>query len=95
MKRKAQRADANDAKDNPLGVVLRGLRKKRGLSQEGLSFESGLDRTYISLLERGIRNPTLSTIQRLASALHVSSARLVHLVEVAATKGGSDADENR
>jgi transcriptional regulator with XRE-family HTH domain len=40
-----------------------------GLSQEGLAAAAGLDRTYISSLERGKRNPTLITQERIAAAL--------------------------
>lgn len=47
------------------------------LSQEQLAELSGLDRTYISGIERGVRNPTLSTAERLAQALGVPLAWLV------------------
>lgn len=40
------------------GVVLTELRKRKKLSQEQLATDCGLDRTYISLLERGMRQPT-------------------------------------
>jgi len=59
------------------GRVLRELRAKAGLSQEQLALSAGLDRTYISLLERGLRQPTLSTLFRLADILEVAPATMV------------------
>ena len=56
---------------------LRAHRSRVGLSQEALGFRSRLHRTEISLLERGAREPRLSTIVRLARALHVSPADLL------------------
>jgi transcriptional regulator with XRE-family HTH domain len=53
------------------GKRLRELREARGLTQEGLAHEAGLDRTYISSVERGERNISLENIERLASALGV------------------------
>src|SRR5579863_5259811 len=61
--------------------VLRDLRKKAGLSQEKLGFESGYHRTYIGMLERGLMNPSLSTILSLASALDVPPGDFVALVD--------------
>ena len=52
------------------------LRKERGLSQEELAELSGLDRTYISGIERGLRNVALRNIEALANALGVSIAEL-------------------
>lgn len=53
------------------GSTLRKVRKAKGLSQEALAVLSGLDRTYISGLERGRRNPTLKIIGQLAATLDV------------------------
>jgi transcriptional regulator with XRE-family HTH domain len=59
-----------------LGANLRRLRKAKGLSQEKFALEHGLDRTYVSGIERGARNPTIVVVQRLADALDVSVADL-------------------
>jgi transcriptional regulator with XRE-family HTH domain len=59
------------------GRVLRELRRARGLSQEQLASLSDFDRTYPSLLERGLRTPTLSVIFRLAEVLGITASTLV------------------
>ncbi|MFH1933720.1 MAG: helix-turn-helix transcriptional regulator [Pseudomonadota bacterium] len=51
------------------GATLRETRIEQGLSQEDLGFKSGLHRTYISLLERGLKSPSLHTIFKLSQAL--------------------------
>jgi transcriptional regulator with XRE-family HTH domain len=56
-----------------VGFNVRRHRKERGLSQEGLAFESGLHRTYISGVERGMRNPTVVVLEKIAAALKVPS----------------------
>lgn len=56
---------------------VRRLRKERGLSQEKLAFEAGLHRTYISGIERAIRNVSLDNIGVIATALGVSPAVLL------------------
>ena len=53
------------------GKRLRTLREEKGYSQEELGFRAHLDRTYVSGIERGIRNPALKNIARLANALDV------------------------
>jgi transcriptional regulator with XRE-family HTH domain len=58
------------------GQRIRMLRKERGLSQEDLAELSGLDRTYISGIERGVRNVALRNIEALAQALGVSISDL-------------------
>jgi transcriptional regulator with XRE-family HTH domain len=62
---------------NAFGAVLRDCRVKVGLSQEALAGTAGVDRTFVSLLERGLRQPTLETLFRLAGALGVSPATMV------------------
>src|SRR5579863_8949578 len=61
--------------------VLRDLRKKAGLSQEKLGFESGYHRTYIGMLERGLMNPSLRTILSIATALEIPAGQFVGLIE--------------
>lgn len=63
------------------GQVLRELRQERGLSQERLALECGLDRTFVSLLERGLRQPTLSSMFTLAKGLGTTLSEMVRRVE--------------
>jgi transcriptional regulator with XRE-family HTH domain len=50
---------------------LRTLRKARGLSQEEVAHRAGIDRTYISALERSVYNPSIDVVARLADVLGV------------------------
>lgn len=63
------------------GVVVRELRIKAGLTQEQLGFEAGVRRTFVSVLELGQQQPTLTTIFKLAPALGLNPAALIELVE--------------
>lgn len=54
-----------------LAKNVKALRKSLGLSQEGLAFECDIDRTYISKVERGIANPSLLILFRIADVLKV------------------------
>ncbi len=63
------------------GQVLRKVREDSGFSQEHLASECGLDRTYISLIERGQRNPTLKTVFVLSEALEVAPSTLIRKIE--------------
>ncbi len=56
---------------------LRRFREAKGLSQEQLAYGAGLDRTYVSSCERGQRNVTLRSLQRLADGLGVSVIELL------------------
>ena len=57
---------------NLFGEHIRKFRKSKGLSQEELALQSGLDRTYIGGVERGERNISLINICRIADALSIS-----------------------
>jgi transcriptional regulator with XRE-family HTH domain len=59
-----------------------------GLSQEDLCFKSELDRTYISGIERGVRNPTVKTVRRIAAALGTAPSRLMAAAEGRASGAG-------
>ena len=63
------------------GKVLRALRAERGLSQEALALEAGVQRNYVSLIERGVNQPTITTIFKLATALEMKPSQVVELVE--------------
>ncbi|WP_082445929.1 helix-turn-helix domain-containing protein [Sphingomonas sp. Leaf20] len=52
-----------------LAANMKRLRKERGWSQETLADEAGLDRTYVSGIERVVRNPTVSVLERIGFAL--------------------------
>jgi len=60
-----------------VGLNVRKFRKERGFSQEELAFECGLHRTYVSGVERGVRNPTVLVLEKIARALDVASSRLL------------------
>jgi len=60
---------------------LRELREKHGLSQQRLSELAGLNRNYVSDVERGRRNPCLNNIVKLAEALEVSPSELFRLFD--------------
>jgi transcriptional regulator with XRE-family HTH domain len=59
------------------GTRVRELRHQRGWSQEDLANTAELDRTYVSGIERGVRNVALRSIQKLAVALNVSPKDLL------------------
>ena len=63
------------------GRVLRAMRMKAGMSQEALALESTVQRQFISLIERGENQPTITTIFRLASALQTRPSELMALTE--------------
>jgi len=62
------------------GYVIRELRNQHNISQEKLALISGLDRTFISLLERGLRQPSLKSILRLSESLNIRPGDLIERV---------------
>ena len=60
-----------------LGANLRRLREASGRSQEAFADDAGLHRTYISDVERGTRNPTITVVEKLATALGVKIGALL------------------
>ena len=63
------------------GEQLKDIRKKKNISQEELAFRSNLDRTYISGLECGKRNPTLKILIKIAHSLDVSISKLLSNID--------------
>ena len=63
------------------GQAVRRKRERLGMSQEKLGLKAGLDRTYISGIERGVRNPTLNTIWKLADTLSTTPSSLLRTAE--------------
>ena len=61
------------------GTRLKALREGQGLSQEELAHRAELHRTYISGLERGVRNPTLTVLEKLAHGLGIIVPALLAL----------------
>jgi transcriptional regulator with XRE-family HTH domain len=59
-----------------IGWNVRRLRAMRGITQENFATDSGLDRGYVSGVERGVRNPSLLVLQRFAASLDVDISEL-------------------
>jgi transcriptional regulator with XRE-family HTH domain len=63
------------------GQVLREQRLSRQLSQEELALAADVDRTFVSQMERGIRQPTITTLMKLAGALNIQPSTLIVQME--------------
>jgi transcriptional regulator with XRE-family HTH domain len=81
MEKNPSKGSENQPVDELFGQVLRQLRRERGLSQEDLAFESGYHRTYISLLERGKKSPSLKTLFQLANALNIQPSEIIDRIQ--------------
>lgn len=57
--------------DQSIAHVIKELREKKGLSQEQLSFDADLHRTYISQLERGVKSVTVKSLIKITNALEI------------------------
>lgn len=62
-----------------LGRNVRTWRQERGMSQEQLALDAGMKRSYLSELERGLRNPSVRALGRLAVALNIDAAELLRI----------------
>lgn len=60
-----------------LGRNVRRLRAAKGISQEAFAEEADIHRTYVSDIERGARNPTITVVEKLALALGVTASDLL------------------
>ena len=82
MQRHQRQIQPTDLKARAIGAVVRELRERAGHSQERLSGECGFDRTYISRVERGILNPTVSRLWKIADALETPLSQLAKRMEI-------------
>ena len=78
---KTLKGETSMTREEAFGSVLKEIRQDCSLSQEELGFESGYHRTYISLLERGRKSPSLNTIFQLGNALGVSPSEVLRRTE--------------
>jgi transcriptional regulator with XRE-family HTH domain len=67
-----------------LGHLVRQRRTALGISQEELGMRANLDRTYISGVERGVRNPSITALTSLASGLGITVSNLLDNLEIEA-----------
>jgi len=63
----------------PLGLAIRQLREKSGMTQEALAHEAGITSSTLSVIERGESNPTWATVRRITDALDVSMIEVARL----------------
>jgi len=82
MQRRQRQIQPTDLKARAIGAVVRELRERAGHSQERLSGECGFDRTYISRVERGIINPTVSRLWKIADALDTPLSQIAKRMEL-------------
>jgi len=67
--------------EKKFGAVLKEIRTEKKISQEKLAEYSNLDRTYISLLERGLRQPTIVTLFKISKALNIKPNEFILRIE--------------
>ncbi|HEX8756836.1 MAG TPA: helix-turn-helix transcriptional regulator [Steroidobacteraceae bacterium] len=73
--------NGNDHIATAFGRVLRDQRETRGISQEDLALSADVDRSFVSQMERGIRQPTLTTLVKLCKALGVAPSIIIGRME--------------
>lgn len=67
--------------ERSFGDVLREVRRQRGLSQEALALEAGIERNYVSLLERGKNSASIRVLFKLCVVLRLSPSTFMGRVE--------------
>ena len=82
MQRHKKQIHPSDLRLRAIGAVVREFRERAGHSQERLSAECGFDRTYISRVERGIINPTVSRLWRIADVLDTPLSQIAAQMEL-------------
>ncbi len=83
MRAKKKQVQPRFGAERAFGLVLREIRKSMALSQEEFAFETGLDRTTVSMLERGLMSPTLRTLVRLSKKVRLSPSEMLRRAEKA------------
>jgi transcriptional regulator with XRE-family HTH domain len=68
--------------EKAVGAELQACRRKKQISQEQLAFDAAIHRTYVSMIERGVKSPTLGVLFRLCQALDVPPAKFVRNVQL-------------
>jgi transcriptional regulator with XRE-family HTH domain len=81
MAKRRKQVQPQSGVEKAFGQAMRKARNKRKLSQMDLHIATGLDRTFISDLERGIQGPSLRTVFRVAKGLEISAGMLVENTE--------------
>jgi len=78
-----------EGSERALGDALREIRKEHGVSQEQLALDSGMDRTYVSLIERGAQSPTIRSVVKLATVLGVKPSEIILRMELLISRSRS------
>lgn len=68
-------------RNEAVGVVIRRLRRRRGLSQEVVSGFAGIARTHLTMIENGTKQPNFETLWKIAHAFDMPASELVKLIE--------------
>lgn len=71
----------NQSIQTAVGRVIRKIRNDKGMSQEKLALDSDLDRSFISLIESGHKQPTITTLFAIANALDIHPSEIIKLIE--------------
>lgn len=91
MSAKLRRPETIPSESDLRGILayhLRTLRVDKGWSQERLAFEAGLDRTYVSAVERCVWNVSLSNLEALAKAVNIPPWKLLKPISTSGTDDG-------